>query len=79
MKWILDEREARVIYSLTIDRQPVIYWATNHMLARLYFDSNTQQNNENASVSFRFPPLHEKKSRKNLGCNSGVYMYFFKV
>ena len=28
-----------MIYSLTTDRQPVIYWATNHLFARLYFHS----------------------------------------
>ena len=62
MKWIFHEREAQVIYLLTTDRQPVIYWATGHLLARLYFDSNTQETkkrqvypSENAS----FPPLHE--------------------
>ena len=43
MKWIFHKREARVTYSLTTDRQPVIYWATNHLLARLYFDSNTHE------------------------------------
>ena len=43
MRWIYHQREARVIYSLTTDRQPVIYWATNHLLARLYFDSYTQE------------------------------------
>ena len=45
MKWIYHEREARVIvlYSLTTDRQPVVYWTTNHLLARLYFDFNTQE------------------------------------
>ena len=49
MKWINHEREARVKDSLTIDRQPVIYWATNHLLARIYSDSNTLE----ASVPFR--------------------------
>ena len=57
MKWIFHEIEARVIYSLTTDRarslnihfttdlQTVIheYWATNHLLARISFDSNTQE------------------------------------
>ena len=41
MKWIFHEREARVKYSLTTDRQPVIYWTTNHLLARICLDSNT--------------------------------------
>ena len=43
MKWIYHEREARVIYSVATDRQSVIYWGTNHLLARFYFDSNTQE------------------------------------
>ena len=42
MKWIYHKREARVIYSLTTDRQPVMYWAS-HLLARFYFDSYTQE------------------------------------
>ena len=43
MKWIYHELEAQVIYSLMTDRQPVIYWATNHLLARISFDSNTRE------------------------------------
>ena len=45
--------------SLTTDRQSVMYWATTHLLARLYFDSNTQETTkkssveENANASFR--------------------------
>ena len=52
MKWIFHEREARMIYSLTTDRQPMIYLTTYHLLARLYIDSNTQKNDEKANVSF---------------------------
>ena len=62
MKWIFHEREAHVIYSLMIERQPVIYWATNHLLARLYFDSNTQETKKRQvypSEVASFPPLHE--------------------
>ena len=69
MKWILHEREARVIYSLTTDRQPVIYWATNHLFARLYFDSNTQETKKRQVYPLdvaSFPPLHDKKSRQEL-------------
>ena len=69
MKWINHEREAREIYSLTNDRQPVIYWATYHLLARTYFDSSTQETTKRqvypSDVS-SFPPLHEKKSRQEL-------------
>ena len=86
MRWIFHEREARVIHSLTTDLQPVIYWATNHLLARLYFSSNThtKQNNNNKKRTKRqvypsdianFPPLHEKSPDKNFDCNRGVYMY----
>ena len=62
MKWILHEREAQVVYSLTTDRQPVIYWATNLLLARLYFESNTQEMTKRQmypSETASFPPLHE--------------------
>ena len=68
MKWIYHEREARVMYSLTSDRQPVIYWATNHSLTRLFFDSNTQETTKRQvylSDVASFPPLHEKRSRQN--------------
>ena len=83
MKWIFHERDARVIYSLTTDRQPVIYRATNYLLARLYFDSKKQQQKKKKKTMkmqmypsdiASFPPLHEKKSRQNF-CNRGVYMY----
>ena len=64
MKYIYYEREARVIYSLMTDRQPVIYWAKTHLLARLCFDSHTQETTKRqaypSDVS-SFPPLHEKK------------------
>ena len=79
MKWINHEREARVIYSLTTDRQPVIYGATNHLLARICFDSNTYETTKRQvyhSDVFSFPPLHEKKSRQEFDCNRGSYMYF---
>ena len=64
MKWIYHEREARVIYSLTTERQPVIYWATYHLLARLYSGSNTQETTRRQvypSDDSNLPPLHEKK------------------
>ena len=70
MKWIYHKREARVINSLMTDRQPVIYWATNHFLARFYFDSNTQETTKRQvfpSDASSFPPLHEKKSCQELG------------
>ena len=62
MKWIFHESEARVIYSLTTNRQSVIYWATIHMLARVYFDSNTQETTKRQVYPLEvasFPPLHE--------------------
>ena len=37
----ISRARSAMIYSLTTDRQPVIYWATNPLLARIYFDSNT--------------------------------------
>ena len=79
MKWIYHARKARVIYSLTTDRQPVIYWATNHLLAGIYIDSTTQETMRrqvHPSDVSSFPPLHEKNLAKNFDCNRGVYMYF---
>ena len=67
MKWIHHEHEAQMTNSLTNDRQQVIYWATNHLLARVifYFDSNTQETTKievyPTGVSC-FLPLYEKKS-----------------
>ena len=64
MKRVYHEREAGVTYSQRTDRQPVTYWATNHLLARLYFDSNTQEITKRhmyPSYISSFPPLHEKK------------------
>ena len=69
MKWIYHKSEERVIYSLTTDQQPVIYWATNHLLARICFDSNTQETTKRQvypSDIASFPPLHEKKSCQEL-------------
>ena len=59
----VDLSRTRVIYSLTTDRQPVICWATNPLLTRLCFDSNTQVTTERhmyPSDVFRFSQLHEK-------------------
>ena len=54
---------------LTTDRQPVIYRATNQVLARFYFDSSTQETTKRqvypSDVS-SFLPLHEMKSRQKL-------------
>ena len=35
--------EVRMIYSLTTDRQPVIYWEINHLLTKICFVSNIQE------------------------------------
>ena len=71
--WLEVSREVDIsrarIYSLTTDRQPVTYCATNHLLERICFDSNTQETTERQvypSDVASFPPLHEKKSRHEL-------------
>ena len=69
MKLIFHELDARVIHLLTTDRQSVIYPTANHLLARLYFDSITQETAKKQVYSSdiaSFSPLHEKKSRQNL-------------
>ena len=62
MKKTFHDHEARVIYSLTTDRQPVTYLATNHLLARFHFDFNTQETTKRQvypSEVASFPLLHE--------------------
>ena len=70
MKRIYHERDVRVLYSLLSNQQSVIYWATNHLLRSLYFDSNTQETTKRqvypSDVFFSFLPLHEKNSRQEL-------------
>ena len=59
----VDQREARVIYLLTTDRQTVIYYSTIHALELIYFDSNTQKTIKKqleSSDSSSFPPLHKE-------------------
>ena len=66
MKWIYHEHEAGVIYSLTNDRQPVIYLAASHLLARFYFDSYTLETTKRQMYSSgvsSFLPLHEKEKK----------------
>ena len=79
MKWIYYEREARMIYSLTTDRHPVIYWATNHFLARFFFDSNTQETTKRqvypSDVS-SFRHYMKRNPTKNFDYNRDIYMYF---
>ena len=73
MKWIYHEHEARVIYSLMTDRQSVIYWATNHLLARLCFDSNTQETTKKQlypSDFFQFSAITRRNPANNIDCNT---------
>ena len=42
VKWTYHKCKELETCSLTTDLEPVIYCATNHLLARIYFDSNTQ-------------------------------------
>ena len=61
----------RETYSLTNDRRPVIYLATNHFVSKTVFRiTNTTETTKRqvcrSDVS-KFPPLH---------CNRDVYMYF---
>ena len=54
------EREPRVIYLLTTDRQTVSYYSTIHALAMIYIVSNDEQ----AVVSFRFFQLSAIELKK---------------
>ena len=45
----------------TADRQRMIYWAINHLLAKIYFDCNTHETMKKQlypSDSSKFPPMH---------------------
>ena len=60
-KLLYHEREARVIYLRTTDKQTVIHYSTIHALELIYFDSNTQKTMKkhlHPSDSSNFPPLH---------------------
>ena len=78
MKWIYHEREARVIYSPTHYRQPVIYWATGNLLARFYFDSYSQETMKGKRVLQMFPVI-KRIPAKNFDCNRVIYMYFVSL
>ena len=69
-------RRASAICSLTTDRQPLIHKARNHLLARLYFDSNKQEMTNrqlNPSDVSSFLPIQEKISHQEANCNRGIY------
>ena len=62
MKRIYRACERQVVYSLTTDRL-VIYWATNNMLAGIYFNSHAQEmmKKQMYPLDFSsFPPLHKE-------------------
>ena len=54
MKSLFHKPEAPVSYSLTADQQRVIYWETNHLFAKLYFDSNKLETIKRKWLSFRY-------------------------
>ena len=69
-------RNASGIFTDT-DQQRVIYWATNHLSARLVFNSNPQETTKRQVYSSdvsSFLPLYEQKSSQNFECNRGIYM-----
>ena len=79
MKCIYHRPEAGVIYSLPTDCQPVIYWATTHLLARL-FNSNTQETMKKQmypSDFSRSPPLHEEILPTTLTVIEGLTFILF--
>ena len=67
---VYHEREAQVIYSLMTDWRPEKYWATNHLLARLYFNSNTQEKTKRLIILQMVPVfrhyIKRKESRQEL-------------
>ena len=81
MKWIFHKREARVIYSLTTNRQPVMYWTKNLLKARIYFDFNTQETTKRKCILQMFPVFRHYMKRnpaKNFDCSGGILHVFRK-
>ena len=63
MKYIYHEQEARLIYSLMTDRQPMIHWATNHLLARLCFDYTHKKRRKDRRIFQLFPVFRHYMNR----------------
>ena len=79
MNWVFHEGEACVIYTLMTDQQAVTYRATNHLLARLYFYSNTQKTMKSKYILQMLPVFHHFMKRnpaKHFDHIKGIYMYF---
>ena len=58
-----------------------MYWATNHLLTRLYFDSNTQETTTKQMypsevASFRPLGYMNRNPAKVFECSRSIYMYF---
>ena len=63
MKRIYHERKARVIYSLTTDRQAVIYWPTNHLLERIYLILTHKKRLKGKCILQMFPVFRHYMTR----------------
>ena len=48
--YISRAQSASDLFTAKTDRRPMIYWTTNHLLARLYFDSNAQETSKGRCV-----------------------------
>ena len=70
MKWIYHEREAPTTNDIL---------GKNHMLARLYFDSYSQETTKSRcilKVFLVFRHYMKRNPTKNFDCNKGILMYF---
>ena len=81
LKWIYHDHKAEVTYSLMTqsDHQPVIYWATKYLLAKICFDLNTQETAKTQvypSDFSSFPPLHKEILPIIFHYHRGVYITF---
>ena len=78
MKWVFQELEARVIYSLTTDRQPIIFWrqiTCKH--GSVTFLTHKKQRKGKCILQMLPLSCHymKRNSAKNFDCNRGIYMY----
>ena len=65
VKWIYHECVVRVIYSMTTDRQPVIYWAKKQDSISILTHKKLRKGKCILQVFPVFPPLHIRNPAEN--------------
>ena len=83
--WLEVSREVDIsrarIYSLTTDRQPVTYWATNHLLESVSILTHKKRRKGKCILQMLpvFRHCMKRNPVMNFDCNRGIYMYFVSL